>query len=61
MRDYVNATIDIKKLGVHANKPAKSLMRMLGPTGNPQARNLLKIIGHIQRHESIRLQVRAVR
>ena len=57
MRDYVNATIGLKKLGVHANKPAKSLMHMLGPTGNPQARNLLKIIGHIQRHAGIRLQV----
>ena len=34
---------------------------MFGPAGNPQARNLFEIIGHIQRHEGIRLQVQAVR
>ena len=61
LRDYINATIGFKELGGCANKPAKSLMRMFGPTGNPQARNLFEIIGHIQRHEGIRLQVQAVR
>ena len=54
LRDYINATIGFKELGGCANKPAKSLMRMFGPTGNPQARNLFEIIGHIQRHEGIR-------
>ena len=61
LRDYINATISFKELGVRASKPAKSLMRMFGPAGNPQARNLFEIIGHIQRHEGIRLQVQAVR
>ena len=61
LRDYINATIGFKELGACANKPAKSLMRMFSPAGNPQARNLFEIIGHIQRHEGIRLQAKAFR
>ena len=61
LRDYINATVGFQELGVCANKPAKSLMRMFGPAGNPQARNLFEIIGHVQRLEGIRLQVQAVR
>jgi hypothetical protein len=33
--------------------PAKSLMRMLGPNGNPQARNLFEVISHLQRAEGL--------
>ena len=61
LRDSINATIGFKGLGVCTNKPAKSLMRMFSPAGNPQARNLFEIISHIQRREDIRLQVQAVR
>ena len=61
LRDYINATVGFKELGVCANKPAKSLMRMFGPAGNPQARNLFEIIGHVQRLEGVRLHVQAVR
>lgn len=32
-------------------------MRMLGPKGNPQARNLFDVISHLQRAEGLRLQV----
>jgi hypothetical protein len=28
-------------------------MRMLGPNGNPQARNLFEVIGHLQRAEGL--------
>jgi len=38
LRDYINATIGFEKLSGLTHKPAKSLMRMLGPKGNPQAR-----------------------
>jgi hypothetical protein len=37
--------------------PAKSLMRMLGPKGNPRADNLFQIIQHLQAHEGIHLEV----
>jgi hypothetical protein len=36
-------------------------MRMFGPNGNPQARNLFKIIAHLQEREGIHLKVQTVR
>jgi hypothetical protein len=33
-------------------------MRMFGPRGNPNARNLLSVLGHLQRTSGINLQVR---
>jgi len=60
LRDYINATIGFSELGELTNKQPKSLMRMLGPHGNPQARNLFEIIGCIQLHEGIQLEVRAI-
>ena len=61
LRDYINATIGFEDLGSLTNRPPKSLMRMFGPTGNPQARNLFEVISHVQRHEGVHLEVRAVR
>ena len=43
------------------DKSPKSLMRMLGPQGNPQARNLFEIIGCLQEREGVQLRVHAVR
>ena len=61
LRDYINATIGFEELASRIDKPSKSLMRMFGPKGNPQARNLFDVIGCIQKHEGIHLEVRAVR
>jgi hypothetical protein len=61
LRDYINATIGFDGLGSLTEKSPKSLMRMLGPTGNPQARNLFEIIAHLQKREGIHLEVRTVR
>ena len=61
LRNYINATIGFESLGVRTNKSPKSLMRMFGPSGNPQARNLFEVISHLQAHEGIHLKVRAVR
>ncbi len=61
LRDYINATIGFEELGVLTNKPPKSLMRMFGPSGNPQARNLFEVIGCMQQHEGVQLEVRAIR
>ena len=38
LRDYVDATIGLRELGGMTHKSPKSLMRMLGPHCNPQAR-----------------------
>ena len=61
LRDYVNATIGFRELGGLTAKSPKSLMRMLSPNGNPQARNLFEIISCLQEREGLRLKVQAVR
>ena len=61
LRDYINATIGFDELGALTGRPPKSLMRMFGPGGNPQARNIFEIIHHMQRHEGVHLEVKAVR
>lgn len=57
LRDYINATIGFEKLSVMTDTPSKSLMRMLGPKGNPQARNLFEIIGRLQRAEGLQFKL----
>jgi hypothetical protein len=32
-------------------------MRMLSPSGNPQARNLFEVIGHLQRVEGLHYEL----
>lgn len=60
MRDYINATVGFEALGAALGRPAKSLMRMFGPDGNPTAGNLLAVIGVLQVQTGVRLHVRAV-
>ena len=36
-------------------------MRIFGRTGNPHVRNLFEVISHMQKHEGIQLEARAVR
>jgi DNA-binding phage protein len=57
LRDYIKATIGFEKLGEATATSAKSLIRMFGPRGNPQARNLFGVIGYLQRHAGIELRV----
>jgi DNA-binding phage protein len=61
LRDYINATIGFEQLGDLTDKSPKSLMRMFSPSGNPEARNLFKVIDCLQRREGVHLRVRAVR
>src|SRR5206468_1070256 len=57
LRDYINATIGFEELSRRTKRPAKSLMRMLGPSGNPQARNLLEVIQHLQKEEGLQFEL----
>ncbi len=57
LRDYIKATIGFEKLAEATGTPPKSLIRMLGPRGNPQARNLFGIIGTLQKHAGVELHV----
>jgi DNA-binding phage protein len=60
LRDFINATVGFTKLAQVTRRSPKSLMRMLGPDGNPSARNLFEIIAYLQQAEGVRLQVRSV-
>ena len=57
LRDYINATIGFEELSDLTHRPTKSLMRMLGPRGNPQARNLFDVIAHLQRAEGLHFEL----
>ncbi len=57
LRDYIKATVGFEKLAEATGTPPKSLIRMFGPQGNPQARNLFGVIGYLQRHAGIELRV----
>lgn len=59
LRDYINATIGFDELSTVVGKSSKSLMRMFGPKGNPQASNLFGVIGYLQDKEGIHLEVKA--
>ena len=61
LRDYINATLGFQELGASTAKSPKSLMRMFGPNGNPQARNLFEIIGYLQKREGLHLRIHTVR
>jgi len=60
LRDYINATIGFEALAELTHTPAKSLMRMFGPKGNPTAGNLFSVIGALQDRTGVHLEVRAV-
>lgn len=57
LRDLINATVGFARLGQATRRSPKSLMRMLGAGGNPQAKNLFEIVAFLQRHERVRLRV----
>jgi len=57
MRDYIKATVGFEKLGEATDTPPKSLIRMFGPRGNPQARNLFSVIGYLQKQVGVQLHV----
>ena len=57
LRDYIKATVGFEKLAEATGAPAKSLIRMLGPRGNPQAKNLFSVIGYLQKRAGVELHV----
>ena len=61
LRDFINATVGFTKLSNVTRRSAKSLMRMLGPRGNPQARNLFQIVAYLQKSEGVRFELRSTR
>jgi DNA-binding phage protein len=61
LRDYINATVGFERLARETGTPAKSLMRMFGPKGNPRAENLFAVISKLQKASGVRLAIAAGR
>jgi DNA-binding phage protein len=59
LRDVVNATIGFDALAATTGLPKTSLMRMLGPNGNPRADNLGNILRALGRHTGVHIVARA--
>ncbi|WP_077002636.1 DNA-binding protein [Variovorax sp. KK3] len=59
LRDYIKATMGFEQLGAETGASPKSLIRMFGPTGNPQARNLFAVLSCLQHHAGLTLRVTA--
>jgi DNA-binding phage protein len=59
LRDYINATVGFGKVAAHTKLHVKTLHQMLGPKGNPTARNLFQVVACLQDAEGTRLEVRA--
>lgn len=61
LRDYINATVGFERLARQTGTPVKSLMRMLGPKGNPRADNLFAVIAGLQKTSGVKLGVAVTR
>lgn len=58
LREYINGTVGFVELGKALGRSPKSLMRMLSPQGNPQARNLLELVAYLQQCDGVVAEVR---
>jgi hypothetical protein len=47
----------LEKLGEATGTQPKSLIRMFGARGNPQAKNLFSVLGYLQKQAGLRLHV----
>lgn len=59
LRDFINATIGFAALAEATGMPVKSLMRMVGPGGNPRADNLFAMLRVLQERTGVQLTVQA--
>jgi len=60
LRDYINATVGFKELSEATGIPSTSLMRMFGPSGNPNLRNMFTVIKELQEAANLYLRVEVV-
>jgi ABC-type enterochelin transport system ATPase subunit len=49
--------VGFQQLEVATSIPANSLMRMLGPNGNPSAKNLFDILARLQKRDGVNLEL----
>ncbi len=59
LRDYINATEGFESVGRALNKSPKSLMRMLGSTGNPSSTNIFSLTRHLQEASGLTFSIKS--
>jgi len=57
LRDYINAAISFEILSTMLGKNPKSLMRMLGPQGNPTSKSPFEIFHVIQKLKKMKITI----
>lgn len=57
IRHHIQAKIGFETLGIETGTSPKSLIRMFGSNGNPQAKNLFAVIGRFQQLAGLKLHV----
>ena len=57
LRDCINATVGFGALSKETHIPEKSLMRMVGPRGNPTASNLFAMVAALQHQTHVETHV----
>ena len=60
LREFIKATSSFEELSRKIGKKPESLIRMLGPKGNPTANNLFQIIAQLQKHVGIHVEIKVV-
>lgn len=55
--DYIDATIGFEELSRQSGLPAEDLRHMFSLSGDPRAAELFRVIGLLQLHQGIRLEV----
>lgn len=58
LSNYINATMGYSALAKLTGRSSKSLMRMLGPKGNPTATNLFGILEKVKEQEGVKIEIR---
>jgi DNA-binding phage protein len=57
LKDYIDATIGFADLATESGLTVRHLKRMFQPSGNPRAGEMFRVIGILQRHQGIQLEV----
>ena len=53
LRDCINATVGFEAISRETHIATKSLMRMVGPKGNPTATHLFAMVGALQKRAGL--------
>lgn len=59
LRDFTNATVGFERLSARMGLPVKSVMRMFGKRGNPQAGNLTRAVVVLRDEADLAVRVEA--